>query len=95
MLLSTINDQSGHARELARRLKGRPALLNVIPYNTVAALPFRTPSSTALKEFRLILERAGINVKVRQRKGNKISAACGQLRRSTPDLVPLQALPTP
>ena len=32
---------------LARLLRGRPALVNVIPYNPVEGLPFRTPSAAA------------------------------------------------
>lgn len=81
VLLAGVNDNANHAKELARRLKGRPALLNVIPYNPVDGLPYRTPTASALKQFRGILEDAGINVMVRQRKGDKINAACGQLRR--------------
>lgn len=85
VLLAGVNDQAVHAHGLARRLKGRPALLNVIPYNPVDGLPYRTPSHQALKQFRAILEDAGINVMVRQRKGDKINAACGQLRRKFGD----------
>ena len=61
---------------------GGPRLLNVIPYNPVAGLPYITPSDAALKTFLEILERGHINAQVRQRKGDKIDAACGQLRRS-------------
>jgi 23S rRNA (adenine2503-C2)-methyltransferase len=56
--------------------------LNVIPYNPVAGLPYQTPSLAAQQEFRRILEAAGINVQFRQRKGDEINAACGQLRRA-------------
>jgi 23S rRNA (adenine2503-C2)-methyltransferase len=84
VLLSGINDQEIHARQLEKLLRGRTALLNVIPYNPVADLPYETPSSTAAKRFREILEQGGINVQFRERKGDKINAACGQLRRSTP-----------
>ena len=83
VLLADVNDQPHHARSVANRLRGRTALLNVIPYNPVAGLPYRTPSRDALRQFREILEQAGINVMVRQRKGDKINAACGQLRRNT------------
>ena len=82
VLLGDINDQPEHARELASRLRGRPALLNVIPYNPVAGLPYKTPSGAAIKRFREELERGGINVQFRHRKGDEIDAACGQLRRS-------------
>lgn len=82
VLLADINDQPQHARELATLLRGRTALLNVIPYNRVAGLPYKTPTPAAQKRFREILEQAALAVKFRHRKGDKISAACGQLRRS-------------
>jgi 23S rRNA (adenine2503-C2)-methyltransferase len=81
VLLGGVNDQADHARQLASLLSGRPALLNVIPYNPVAGLPYRTPSPAAQQRFRTVLEQSGLNVQFRQRKGDKISAACGQLRR--------------
>jgi 23S rRNA (adenine2503-C2)-methyltransferase len=84
VLLARINDQPEHARELAALLQGRTALLNVIPYNPVAGLPYKTPSRAAIHKFRDILVAGGINVKFRQRKGDEINAACGQLRRSAP-----------
>jgi 23S rRNA (adenine2503-C2)-methyltransferase len=90
VLLAGINDQETHARQLAKLLRSRTALLNVIPYNPVAGLPYETPSSVAAKRFREILEQSGINVQFRERKGDKINAACGQLRRSTPQPVPLK-----
>jgi 23S rRNA (adenine2503-C2)-methyltransferase len=83
VLLAGLNDQPEHARELVALLRGRAALLNVIPCNPVVGLPYQTPSASAQKRFREILERGGINVQFRQRKGDTISAACGQLRRLT------------
>jgi 23S rRNA (adenine2503-C2)-methyltransferase len=88
VLLANINDQPEHARQLAVLLRGRPALLNVIPYNPVPDLPYQTPAPLVQKRFREILEQAGINVQFRERKGDKISAACGQLRRVTPGGTP-------
>lgn len=96
VLLAGLNDQPLHARQLAAVLRGRAALLNVIPYNPVAGLPYQTPSAAAVRSFRDILVAAGINVKFRQRKGDEINAACGQLRRSLPtvDLLPI-SVPSP
>jgi 23S rRNA (adenine2503-C2)-methyltransferase len=82
VLLAEVNDRPEHARQLARLLAGREALLNVIPYNPVAGLPYQTPTPERRQAFRAILEQAGIRVKFRHRKGNRIDAACGQLRRS-------------
>lgn len=81
VLLAGLNDQSAQAAALGKLLKGRIALLNVIPYNPVAGLPYRTPSAAAIAEFRRVLAAYGIAVKFRQRKGDQIDAACGQLRR--------------
>lgn len=84
VLLGGLNDRPEHAAELARLIGRRTALLNVIPYNPVAGLPYETPTDAAQNQFRHILENAGVNIQFRKRKGAKINAACGQLRRSTP-----------
>lgn len=82
VLLGGVNDAPQQARELAGLLRHRNVLLNVIPYNPVAGLPYVTPGKQAIAEFRQILESAGVNVMFRQRKGDEIDAACGQLRRN-------------
>jgi 23S rRNA (adenine2503-C2)-methyltransferase len=83
VLLAEVNDRPADARRLADLLQGRPALLNVIPYNPVAGLPYRTPSAAATARFCQILEQRGVTAVRRRRKGRQINAACGQLRRST------------
>ncbi|MEQ1906237.1 MAG: 23S rRNA (adenine(2503)-C(2))-methyltransferase RlmN, partial [Pirellulaceae bacterium] len=96
VLLAGLNDQPAHAEELAELLSGRGALLNVIPYNPVEGLPYETPRSEAINRFRRILENHGITIKFRQRKGDDINAACGQLRRNVAGaatIVPLAQLP--
>jgi 23S rRNA (adenine2503-C2)-methyltransferase len=82
VLLAGINDAPQHAQRLAQRLRGRTALVNIIPYNPVSGLPYETPSARATQRFVQILTDAGLNVKVRERKGDRIDAACGQLRRA-------------
>jgi 23S rRNA (adenine2503-C2)-methyltransferase len=84
VLLGDLNDRPEHAKQLVQLLRGRTALLNVIPYNPVAGLPYRTPSLRAQERFLEILRDGGVNVQVRTRKGDRIDAACGQLRRSFP-----------
>ncbi len=83
VLLADINDRDEHARQLVHLLRGRAALLNVIPYNPVEGLPYRTPTHDAIGRFRDLLEAGGLNVQFRQKKGDSIDAACGQLRRVT------------
>lgn len=82
VLLAGLNDSVDQASELAAILKNRNALLNVIPYNPVAGLPYKTPAPSSIKRFQTVLEQKGIRIKFRQRKGDKINAACGQLRRN-------------
>ncbi len=90
VLLGRVNDEQQHARQLVKLLRGRPALLNVIPYNPVAGLPYRTPSASARAVFRRILEEGGLSVQFRRRKGDEINAACGQLRRCSSEPDPIQ-----
>jgi len=82
VLLGGLNDQPNHARQLAELLRGRLGLINLIPYNPVSGLPYQTPSKSSVRRFVEILESAGLNVQVRERKGDEINAACGQLRRT-------------
>ena len=81
VLLGGINDRPEHAAKLVALLKGRPALVNLIPYNPVAGLPYKTPQPSATARFVEALECGGLEVAVRWRKGDRIDAACGQLRR--------------
>lgn len=94
VLLADLNDRPEHARQLAAILRHRTALVNVIPYNPVAGLPYRTPSSESIRNFREILENGGVNVQFRERKGDRINAACGQLRRTFEPATVDLSLPT-
>ena len=94
VLLGGTNDSPEDARSLVRLLGGRAALVNVIPYNSVQGLPCREPSQGSRERFLDVLREAGVNVQVRRRKGARIDAACGQLRRSqaaaAPDVQDIQ-----
>ena len=81
VLLRDVNDRPEHARQLVALLKGRPALVNIIPYNAVPGLPFRGPQPAAVRQFVETLTEGGLVAEVRRRKGEEIDAACGQLRR--------------
>lgn len=81
VLLAGVNDQTEHARQMVSLMRGRPTLINLIPYNPVAGLPYRTPSPAVTAQFVETLTQGGVNVNIRYRKGDRIHAACGQLRR--------------
>ena len=80
VLLSGVNDEPQHARQLAKRLQTRIAHVNLIPMNGVTELEFVAPTSPRTDEFVDVLESFGIPATVRKRKGADIDAACGQLR---------------
>ena len=82
VLLDGINSSVDDALELARLLRNKTAIVNCIPYTPAPELPYKTPSNATVRRFVDALEGEGIQVKVRFRKGDKINAACGQLRWS-------------
>lgn len=80
VLLSGLNDQDVHARQLGTILKRRNAHVNLIPMNGVSELAFCEPSAPRTRQFVEILQQSGVATTVRKRKGADIDAACGQLR---------------
>lgn len=82
VLLSGMNDQDEHARQLGQLLRGRNAHVNLIPMNAVSTIALHAPGSPRTQQFVEVLRASGVNVTVRKRKGADIDAACGQLRLS-------------
>lgn len=80
ILLSGVNDQPEHARELAQVSSKLRSNINLIRYNEVAGLPFIRPENEAVYRFQQILKDAGRVVHLRASRGRDIAAACGQLR---------------
>ena len=78
-LISGVNDHRQHARELAELLKQLPCKINLIPFNPFSLSDYKTSTSSAITNFRQILQREGYTVTVRTTRGDDISAACGQL----------------
>ena len=78
-MIDGVNDADWQADLLARRLKGTPGHVNLIPLNDVAESPLKPSRRTAA--FQKRLESHGIAVTVRRRLGGDIDASCGQLRR--------------
>ncbi|HRC62915.1 MAG TPA: 23S rRNA (adenine(2503)-C(2))-methyltransferase RlmN [Dehalococcoidia bacterium] len=79
-LLDGVNDSEEQARELAARLRGLQAHVNLIPYNPTAGAGLRRPSRERVRAFQRALQGEGINATVRVERGVEIAAACGQLR---------------
>ena len=81
VLVSGVNDSPDDARRLADLVCPLPALVNLLPLNPVAGLPWHSPPPARVESFVAQLRHRGANVQVRRRRGADIEAACGQLRR--------------
>jgi 23S rRNA (adenine2503-C2)-methyltransferase len=79
VMLAGINDSDSHARQLARRLEGVPAKVNLIPFNPFPETRYKRSSGNRIHSFFEILNRAGIVTITRRTRGDDIDAACGQL----------------
>jgi 23S rRNA (adenine2503-C2)-methyltransferase len=79
VMLAGINDSPAAARRLAALLRGRPAKVNLIPFNPFPETIYRRSSPQVIDEFRRILWAAGIVTVTRRTRGDDIDAACGQL----------------
>ncbi len=79
VMLDGVNDQPEHARALARLLRGRPAKLNLIPFNRFPGTRYRCSAAATILRFRDILNEHGVIATTRRTRGDDIDAACGQL----------------
>ncbi|MDR2642938.1 MAG: 23S rRNA (adenine(2503)-C(2))-methyltransferase RlmN [Planctomycetaceae bacterium] len=89
-LIEGVNDRPEHAIELVNLLSGKTAIVNIIPLNPIKDSELKTPSKQVIEQFVNQLKSGGLQVKIRMRKGDKINAACGQLRRNATKNVTIQ-----
>ena len=79
-LLDGVNDTQEEIEGIVRLLKGKYALMNMIPYNSVDDLPYKRPSWERAAEIARTLQRRGILTKLRNSAGQDVEGGCGQLR---------------
>ena len=81
-LLGGKNTGLKSAKNMIDFAKGEDVNINLIPWNPVSSLPFSEPTAKEVKDFTSLLEKAGLNVTLRTRRGRKIGGACGQLGKT-------------
>ncbi len=79
VLIKNVNDGEDEIERLKKLSKRVPIKVNVIPYNSSPLLPFDRTEERDAEDFALRIEKKGISVTVRKRRGDDISASCGQL----------------
>jgi 23S rRNA (adenine2503-C2)-methyltransferase len=78
-LIRDFNDSPTDAKELIYHLKGMLCHVNLINLNPVEDSPYQPTTPKAANEFNAIIEKSGIPVSLRLRRGIDIHAGCGQL----------------
>ena len=78
-LVAGRNDAPTEATKLAALLRNLPVKINLIPMNPIAASTLQPPDLRGVLAFQRILCDAGYSCFIRRRRGDDVSAACGQL----------------
>ncbi|MCX5707130.1 MAG: 23S rRNA (adenine(2503)-C(2))-methyltransferase RlmN [Candidatus Omnitrophica bacterium] len=81
ILIKGLNSDLKHAQRLAKILENlRLVKVNLIPANSIKELKIQPAPRAKVLAFKDYLLKHGINVTLRQVRGEDINAACGQLR---------------
>jgi 23S rRNA (adenine2503-C2)-methyltransferase len=78
-LVAGKNDTKIEAQKLAKLLVGLPVKINLIPMNPIEASTLGPPDMSGVLAFQRVLCDAGYSCFIRRRRGDDVSAACGQL----------------
>ena len=78
-LVAGKNDDVAEARKVGRLLRGLPVKINVIPMNPIEASTLGPPDDGRVLAFQQELIAMGYTCFIRRRRGDDVSAACGQL----------------
>ena len=79
-LLEGVNDSEAELEGILRLLKGKYAMMNFIPFNTVPDLDFKRPAWERAAELAGRLSRQGVLTRLRDSAGQDVDGGCGQLR---------------
>ncbi len=79
VMLRGVNDSLAQADELAALLDGKPAKVNLIPFNPFPGTVFKRSSADTIQAFQNRLRKRGLVATTRKTRGDDIDAACGQL----------------
>ncbi|MDH3304840.1 MAG: 23S rRNA (adenine(2503)-C(2))-methyltransferase RlmN [Gammaproteobacteria bacterium] len=87
VMLRGVNDSLAHADQLVDLLDGKPAKVNLIPFNPFPKTKFKRSSADTIRHFQTRLRQRGLVATTRRTRGDDIDAACGQLAGKVSDRV--------
>ena len=79
-LLEGINDGDDELERIAELLRGKYAVMNFIPWNTIPGMAFKRPSRERAMAMARFLRQRGILASLRDSAGQDVEGGCGQLR---------------
>lgn len=82
VMIKGVTDSSCDAERLSELLRGLRAKVNLIPLNESPDLHFERTDYANILRFQQILLNAGITTFIRKTRGDDVSGACGQLKKS-------------
>ena len=87
VMLRDVNDSLACADQLVTLLRGKPAKVNLIPFNPFDGNEFRRSGAETIRRFQARLRERGLVATTRKTRGDDIDAACGQLAGKVSDRV--------
>jgi 23S rRNA (adenine2503-C2)-methyltransferase len=79
LLIKDFNDTASDAEATGEFLKGKQAIINLIPFNPFPGSDYERPTKESTLNFQRIIETYNLPALIRTTKGDDILAACGQL----------------
>ena len=79
LVWEAINDNINHINSLVNFCKRVPSKVNLIEFNDIGNLKFKSAKNRWIQKYIEILESNNISVTLRRSRGKDINAACGQL----------------
>ncbi|ENN92750.1 hypothetical protein BBbe_00190 [Bartonella bovis 91-4] len=83
VMLKDVNDSLDDAKQLVQLLKGIPAKINLIPFNSWPGSHYQCSDWEQIERFADIINQAGYASPIRMPRGRDILAACGQLKSTS------------
>ena len=91
-LLKGVNDGQDELDEILRIFRGKYAVLNVIPFNSLEGDDYERPDGDRIIEIVRYLHGRGVLTKVRNSAGQDVEGGCGQLRARAVEVVNVSRL---
>ena len=82
LLIAGFNNSLKDAEALSSLIGKFKSIVNIIPYNEIEGISWKSPNDVEIKNFKDMLVKKNIRTMVRISRGSDINAACGQLKGS-------------